>query len=808
MSGEHEDRESEHSDHKPLVAEGVGGMVSDDASGPRASANPVATAELSDDNEPYPDRPSRIPARRSRPPPRPRLKDSKYPPPATSDSQDLPPPRAKVISSPDLPPARPRSAPPPGDDDDATLDSESPDVAQAQGSRGFPAIPSPPRPPTVLAGSDDIGSTESETPSRPPLPPAPAPPLRSRPPVPTAEASPASASDFSGARPPGVPPPPPTAVGAGSPAVGPRPTNLDPHAATGYGAPSTSGSALMPPSVTATAASKPPVLPAPPPRAPQERPAGPPPPPATPPTSNLGVPKVAAPPSVPKVIAPPPASASGSPKVIPPPGSGPSDRVAPNAPAQVEVTSPLPPVPKPPSRPDSAPPAAAEGSPRVIPPPAPKPETTSDATAGPGRTTSPSLRPPPRPPSPSVHDRPPPDSVADDVRQLRPPPPTSSPPSPGGAATSYPPPQGAPAPTRLDPIAVHAIRVINIAVEEDAVARDGLVPTPPPDHDDELEELDDFTDAEIEAPPDSLDEDEVQALAEDEHEVQIDVDEVPQTDSSQTAEVKLPPPPKRKPTPPKKKSPRAPTRKRRPWWEEVFSEDFSRATHHVSTRHIKREADFIDHSLGVAQGAVLLDLACGTGQHSIELASRGYSVVGYDLSVYQLAVAGEAAQERELKINFLQGDMREMAFQEMFDGIFCWNTSFGYFEEDKNIAVAERIFQALRPGGMFLIDVVNRDHVMQHQPSQVWFQGDACVCMDDMSVDFITSRLRVKRSIILDDGRTRECHYSIRLYTLHELGKLLHQVGFRVIEASGHPTTPGVYLGPNSPRVIILAQRP
>ena len=64
----------------------------------------------------------------------------------------------------------------------------------------------------------------------------------------------------------------------------------------------------------------------------------------------------------------------------------------------------------------------------------------------------------------------------------------------------------------------------------------------------------------------------------------------------------------------------------------MFSEDFARATHHLSNRHIKREVDFIDHSLGVAQGAVVLDLACGTGEHSIELASRGYSVVGYDLS--------------------------------------------------------------------------------------------------------------------------------------------------------------------------------
>jgi hypothetical protein len=152
--------------------------------------------------------------------------------------------------------------------------------------------------------------------------------------------------------------------------------------------------------------------------------------------------------------------------------------------------------------------------------------------------------------------------------------------------------------------------------------------------------------------------------------------------------------------------------------------------------------------------------------------------------------------------------MREMAFEEMFDGIYCWNTTFGYFEEEKNLAVAQRVFKALRPGGMFLLDVANRDYVVEHAPSQVWYEGDACVCMDDMTVDFITSRLKVKRSLILDDGRTRECTYSVRLYSLHEIGKVLHDVGFRVTEASGHTTTPGVFFGQCSPRLIVLAQRP
>ena len=222
---------------------------------------------------------------------------------------------------------------------------------------------------------------------------------------------------------------------------------------------------------------------------------------------------------------------------------------------------------------------------------------------------------------------------------------------------------------------------------------------------------------------------------------------------------------------------------------------------------IGHECDFIEDRLGLEKGAVMLDLGCGAGEHAVELARRGYNVVGYDLSLAMLARAQDEAQERGQQLNFLQGDMRDMAFEDAFDGIYCWSTTFGYFDDDKNLNVLSRIRRGLRQGGMLLLDVANRDYISPRQPSSVWFEGDGCVCMDEMVVDFFASRLRVKRTVMFEDGRARECEYSIRLYALHELGKILHDAGFKVLEVTGHPAHPGVFFGAESPRIIVLAER-
>ncbi len=244
-----------------------------------------------------------------------------------------------------------------------------------------------------------------------------------------------------------------------------------------------------------------------------------------------------------------------------------------------------------------------------------------------------------------------------------------------------------------------------------------------------------------------------------------------------------------------------------PWWEVFFDDDYLRTVRPPTHQQIARQCDFLAKRLSLKPGATVLDVGCGLGLQAVELASRGYLSVGLDLSLAMLSRASEEAQARGTKINFLHADMRDMNFEGNFDAVMCIGTSLGYFDDDTNKKVIERLFRALKPNGVLLLDVVNRDHVIRTQPNLIWFEGEGCVCMEESEFNFFTSRLHVKRTVILESGKQRENEYSLRLYSLHELGQLLHQFGFRVIEVSGREALPGVFFGQESPNMMVVAER-
>jgi SAM-dependent methyltransferase len=255
------------------------------------------------------------------------------------------------------------------------------------------------------------------------------------------------------------------------------------------------------------------------------------------------------------------------------------------------------------------------------------------------------------------------------------------------------------------------------------------------------------------------------------------------------------------------KTPARPAKGPRQWWERFFSDDYLHSVRQMTGTQVKKQCDFIESSLMLPKGATILDVGCGLGLHAVELSTRGYLVVGLDLSLPMITRAAEEAQYRGLKINFLHADIRKIEFEGAFDGVICMGTTFGFFDDESNRDVLKRLYGALRPGGRLILDVVNRDFVIRSQPNLVWFQGDGCVCMEESEFNYFTSRLHVKRTMMHEDGRQSDTEYSIRLYPLHELGSIMRKTGFRVIEVSGQESTRGMFFGMNAPRVVALAER-
>jgi SAM-dependent methyltransferase len=274
------------------------------------------------------------------------------------------------------------------------------------------------------------------------------------------------------------------------------------------------------------------------------------------------------------------------------------------------------------------------------------------------------------------------------------------------------------------------------------------------------------------------------------------------------AQAKRPPPPPAPPPPkPAVEDERTKRKQARQWWERFFSDDYLMSVIAPAPAQVSKQVDFIEQSLNVPKGGTILDVGCGLGLHSVELTRRGYLVVGLDLSLAMITRAAELAQEQQLKLNVVHADIREMEFDGAFDGVICMGTTFGFFDDDSNRDVLARLFAALRPGGRVLLDTVNRDYVIKSQPNLVWYEGDECVCMEESDFNYFNSRLTVKRTMMREDGRQSQAEYSLRLYSLHELGHLMQQVGFRVIEVSGQEAIRGAFFGTHSPRVLMLAER-
>ncbi|MDX2063411.1 MAG: class I SAM-dependent methyltransferase [Bacteroidia bacterium] len=205
----------------------------------------------------------------------------------------------------------------------------------------------------------------------------------------------------------------------------------------------------------------------------------------------------------------------------------------------------------------------------------------------------------------------------------------------------------------------------------------------------------------------------------------------------------------------------------------------------------------------------VIDLACGSGRYSLELARLGHHVTGIDLSQRRIqqaiATAHDEAHALSGTVKFLVADMRQLGFNAEFDLALNLFTSLGYFRDlAENQQVLQRTAQALRPGGVLVIDFLNARHVT-----------DTLVPQEVQQVGGVRFEIRrriengqVHKSIRVTDGETMQ-HFTeqVQLLTYRDFERLLKKAQLTLETAWGD------YLGApfneeRSERLILFARKP
>jgi len=244
------------------------------------------------------------------------------------------------------------------------------------------------------------------------------------------------------------------------------------------------------------------------------------------------------------------------------------------------------------------------------------------------------------------------------------------------------------------------------------------------------------------------------------------------------------------------------------WYKELFAaEDPTRSELYAESEASRKQVDFVIDKLALEPGARVLDLCCGQGRHLIDLARRGYDVVGLDLSEYMLEGCRTAAAAEGITPVLVHADMREIGFTAEFDAVINMFTSFGYLEnEDEDRKVINTASLALKGGGSLLIDLMNRDWLMGVFKPTEWqanTRGD--LILSERDFDSITGRINCRELAIHPDGRRSERSHSLRLYTFNELDKMLQEAGLRVQSTYGDFDSGPFHF--RSRRMIVIARK-
>jgi len=222
------------------------------------------------------------------------------------------------------------------------------------------------------------------------------------------------------------------------------------------------------------------------------------------------------------------------------------------------------------------------------------------------------------------------------------------------------------------------------------------------------------------------------------------------------------------------------------WAREFFTGLVVEMWLHVTPpEQTRREADFLEKALRLPAGAQVLDVPCGGGRHSIELASRGYRLTGVDISTEFLAQARAAAEANQQAVTWEQRSMLDLPWTARFDGAYCLGNSLPGLDAADLLAYLQGVARALKPGGRLALDSgIIAESILPNLKQRAWWQMGDILSLVHNRYDPAQGRLHHDFTLIRAGQVERKTGFSLVL-TYREFYQLLGQAGFAEIEGYG-----------------------
>lgn len=254
------------------------------------------------------------------------------------------------------------------------------------------------------------------------------------------------------------------------------------------------------------------------------------------------------------------------------------------------------------------------------------------------------------------------------------------------------------------------------------------------------------------------------------------------------------------------------------WWRTLFNALYLKTDGDVveNPENTKRDIDMVIKYALLEPNDNILDLCCGQGRHSLELARRGFSnVVGIDRSRYLIRQAKKRSRQEKLKVDFHEGDARKFRINNKnFHCVLMMGNSFGYFErESDDVAILKKVSQVLVPNGNLILDIVDGAWMGKNFESRSWewIDQNHFVCRERaMAKD---GRRIITREVIThaEKGIIADQFYAERLYTSEQITDLLYRLGFKTVKVYEHiesESTRNQDLGMMGHRLFLTAEAP